>query len=207
MAYSNIENLFLTRQAEQIFPTLPEEQPAPESVQLAAGPSATISDAGRGVATIKPLPQTTLERALESAGIGLEQAGRFLDSLGRVDVPGLGEISLADLVPFVGSPKPGSRSVMFPADWQGTPKTLQQMGTGVGSMLDRVTTGTGMARQLNEDAKLTAMDVGFNAVPVGRAVARGATALAPKAAEMAVNIAERGGMPVRGLNIVPPGPV
>jgi len=198
MAYSNIENLYLTRQAEQVFPTLPEEPQGEEALQLAAGPARTMSDAGRGMPTIKPLPQTTLERALEQTGLTLEQAGRFLDSLGQVDVPLLGKVSLADFVPFVGSAKEGSRSVLAPAEWQGTPKTLQQMGTGVGSMVDRVTTGTGMARQLNEDAKLAAMDVATNIVPVAKVTAKAATktarALAPKAGEMLGQYMERSGL-------------
>lgn len=204
MAYSNIENLYLTRQAEQVFPTMPEEQPAPEAVQLAAGPSSTMTDAGGGVATIKPLPQTTIERALEGTGLTLEQAGRFLYGLGQVDLPVLGKVSLADLVPFVGNPKDDTGQ-----QWQGTPKTLQQMGTGVGSMLDRVTTGTGMARQLNEDAKLTAMDVAFNAVPVAKTVAKAATksarVLAPKAGQMAEDYLTKTGAILR---IAPdiPGP-
>jgi hypothetical protein len=169
MAYSNIENLYLDRMVERTFPTLPPEARGEDAVQLAQAPSSTKSDAGGGMPTIQPIEQTTVERALEKTGITLEQAGRFLDSLGQVDIPGLGKMSLVDLVPFVGTPKEGERSVLGPANWQGTPKTLQQMGTGVGSMVDRVTTGTGMARQLNEDAKLTTMDVALNAVPAGKA--------------------------------------
>lgn len=134
-----------------------EMVPVGRPIMLAAGPSQTMTDAPAG-ATIGPLPQTTVEKALEQTGLTLEQAGRFLHSLGQVQIPGTElRFSLADLVPFVGSEKEGS------TDWQGTPRTLQKMGTGVGSMVDRVTTGTGMARQLDEDAKLTAMEV----MPIG----------------------------------------
>lgn len=198
MAYNNIDDAFLGRMADLQFPPMPVEEPGQESITLAAGPTGTMSDAGRGMPSIKPLPQTTLERALEQTGLTLEQAGRFLDSLGQVDIPLLGKVSLADLVPFVGSPKEGSRSVMAPAEWQGTPQMLQQMGTGVGSMVDRVTTGTGMARQLRPDAKLAAMDVATNIVPVAKVAAKGAKAagkaLAPKAGEMLSDYMRRSGM-------------
>jgi hypothetical protein len=157
--------------------------------------------------TITGVEQSTFEKALENSGIGLEQAGRFLDSLGQVDVPLLGTISLADFVPFVGTVKGGSRSVLGDAEWQGTPMALQQAGTGV-----PLTRGTGFARQMTEDASLAAMDTAFNLVPTlkaGKLLIKGATkagkALAPKAGEMAANIMERGGVPIRGLNIIEPG--
>jgi len=149
--------------------------------------------------TITGVEQSTFEKALENSGIGLEQAGRFLDSLGQVDVPLLGTISLADFVPFVGTVKGGSRSVLGDAEWQGTPMALQQAGTGV-----PLTRGTGFARNMTNDASLAAMDVAFNAIPVAKGIFKAGKALAPKAGEMAANIMERGGVPIRGLNIIEP---
>lgn len=155
--------------------------------------------------TIKPIPQTTVERVLQQTGLTLEQAGRFLDGLGQVQIPGTDiKLSLADLVPFVGSAKEGTRSVLGPAEWQGTPMALQQSGTG-----QSLTRGTGFARKLTPDASLAAMDVAANIVPVGqtiqalgRAGAAGTRALAPTAGRMAGEMLQRQGlMP----NIVPPG--
>jgi hypothetical protein len=136
---------------------------------------------------------------MQNAGIGLEQAGRFLDSLGQIDVPVLGKISLADFVPFVGTVKDGTRSVLGEAQWQGTPMALQQAGTG-----QSLTRGTGFARRMTDDASLAAMDVALNTVPVAKAVMATGKALAPKAAEMTINALEMSGMPVRGLGIVEP---
>lgn len=179
MAYSTIENAYLSALASYQFPdppaapemAAPEQQP--EDVLLAAGPSGTMTDAGGGMPTIRAIEPTRFEKALEATGLTLEQAGRFLDSLGQVDVPLLGKISLADFVPFVGTAKSGTRSVLAPAEWQGTPMALQQAGTG-----QSLTRGTGFARRMTEDASLAAMDVGLNVLPVGKAVAAGGRALA-----------------------------
>lgn len=204
MAYSTIENAYLSALASYQFPdppaapeiTAPEQQP--EDVLLAAGPSGTMTDAGGGMPTIRAIEPTRFEKALEATGLTLEQAGRFLDSLGQVDVPFLGKISLADFVPFVGTAKPGTRSVLAPAEWQGTPMALQQAGTG-----QSLTRGTGFARQLTEDASLAAMDVGLNIVPVGKAVAAGGRALAPTAGRMAGELMQRQGLVMPAVPIGP----
>lgn len=215
MAYSPVENKYLSALTSLQFP---DEQPAPE---VAAAPEKPMAPgqrpgdilvaevgsrglpqqaySGRYPDTIKAIEQSTFEKAMQNAGIGLEQAGRFLDSLGQVDVPLLGKVSLADFVPFVGTAKEGTRSVLGEAQWQGTPMALQQAGTG-----QSLTRGTGFARQMTEDASLAAMDVAFNAVPVAKSVMAAGKALAPKAAEMTINALEMSGMPVRGLGIVEP---
>jgi len=217
MAYSPVENKYLSALTSLQFP---DEQPAPE---VAAAPEKPMAPgqrpgdilvaevgsrglpqqaySGRYPDTIKAIEQSTFEKAMQNAGIGLEQAGRFLDSLGQVDVPVLGKISLADFVPFVGTAKEGTRSVLGEAQWQGTPMALQQAGTG-----QSLTRGTGFARRITEDASLAAMDVGLNAVPVAKSVMAAGKALAPKAAEMTINALEKTGMPVRGLGIVEQAP-
>lgn len=191
----NFDQRYIDFSLQRDYPAAPPEEDTTgmDSVQLAAGPSGTMSDAGTGMPSIRPIEQSSFEKALQTAGIGLEQAGRFLDGLGQVDVPLLGKVSLADLVPFVGTVKEGTRSVMGPATWQGTPMALQQAGAG-----ESLTRGTGMARQLTPDAKLAAMDVATNIVPVGRAVAAGgrvaaagAKALAPTAGQMAEQLLQR----------------
>ncbi len=179
-----------------------EMMPLGRPVMLAQAGRPTMSDAGSGMPTIKPIEQTAFERALQKTGLTLEQAGRFLDGLGQVDIPLLGKVSLADLVPFVGTAKEGTRSVLGPAEWQGTPMALQQAGTG-----QSLTRGTGFARQLTPDASLALMDVGLNAVPVGRAVVSGGRALAPKAGQMAGQLLERQGLMMPAVPLERYGPV
>jgi hypothetical protein len=140
---------------------------------------------------------TKLESALQTAGVTLEQIGRFVDGLGQVDVPGLGPISLADLIPFVGSAKSGTRSVMGEPEWQGTPKALQAPAEG-----RPLVTGKGQAMQLSDDAKLAAFDL----LPAGQGLktaAKSAKAAAPVAGQMAENyLRKTGGL----MDVAPPGP-
>jgi hypothetical protein len=172
-------------------------EPSLDGVQLAAGPSATRTDAPQGYGEIRAIEPTRLEKALQSAGVTLEQAGRFLDGLGQVDVPGLGPLSLADFVPFVGSAKPDTRSATGEPEWQGTPKVLQAPAEG-----RPLVTGKGQTMQLSEDAKLAAFDV-LPAAQGVKSLAKGGKALAPAAADVI-----EGGMRKSGMiiNIVPPGP-
>ncbi len=183
MAYSPIEDKYLSALTAMQFPDEPVEVAMPEQtapgtqpgdVLLAAGPSTTMTDAGGGQSrgTIKAIEQSRFEKALENTGLTLEQAGKFLDNLGQVDVPLLGKISLADFVPFVGSVKPGTRSVLGDPQMQGTPMALQQAGTG-----QSLTRGTGFARQMTEDASLAAMDIGLNIVPTAKLLKAGGKAL------------------------------
>ena len=217
MAYSPVENKYLSALTAVQFPTEPVEQEMAAAPDKPMAPGQRPGDilvaevgsrglpqqaySGKYPDTIKAIEQSTFEKAMQNAGIGLEQAGRFLDSLGQVDVPVLGKISLADFVPFVGTVKDGTRSVLGEAQWQGTPMALQQAGTG-----QSLTRGTGFARRMTDDASLAAMDVALNAVPVAKSVMAAGKALAPKAAEMTINALEKTGMPARGLGIVESGP-
>ena len=214
MAYSTLEQRYLDNLIAVQYPDPPPEAaPAqdasqmplgtgPNDIQTAEVGSRNLPErayTGRNPDSIKGIDPTKFEKALEATGLTLEQAGRFLHGLGTVNVPLLGDVSLADFVPFVGTAKPGSQSVLTPAEWQGTPMALQQAGTG-----QSLTTGTGFARRMTEDAGLAAMDVLVNAVPVGKAIVKGGKALAPKAADMLVNTVESQGFPIRGLSIVEP---
>ena len=217
MAYSPVENKYLSALTAVQFPTEPVEQEMAAAPEKPMAPGQRPGDilvaevgfrglpqqaySGKYPDTIKAIEQSTFEKAMQNAGIGLEQAGRFLDSLGQIDVPVLGKISLADFVPFVGTVKDGTRSVLGEAQWQGTPMALQQAGTG-----QSLTRGTGFARRMTDDASLAAMDVALNTVPVAKAVMATGKALAPKAAEMTINALEKTGMPARGLGIVESGP-
>lgn len=201
MAYSPIEDKFLSALTAVQFPSAPVEPEMPQPEQMPEPVLVAQASGGLPAGSIKAIEQTTFEKALQTAGIGLEQAGRFLDSLGQVDIPVLGKVSLADFVPFVGSAKEGSRSVLTGGpEWQGTPMALQQAGTG-----QSLTRGTGMATQLKPDAKLAVADVATNIIPVGRAVGSLAKTLAPTAGEMAIKSMQVLGTPVQ-MNIVPPGP-
>lgn len=205
----DFDSAYMDYGASRDYPPAAQEE-APESIQLAAGPSATMSDAGGGYGSIKAIEPSMFEKALEQTGLTLEQAGRFLDSLGQVEVPLLGKVSLADFVPFVGSAKEGSRSVLGPAEWQGTPMALQQAGTG-----QSLTRGTGFARQMTEDASLAAMDVAANIVPIGKMIGKGAKALTTEAGQQLNRAILEGTGPaariipqaVRPMNVVPPGSV
>jgi hypothetical protein len=207
MAYSTLEQRYLDNLIAVQYPDPPPEAaPAqdtsqmplgtgPNDIQTAEVGSRNLPErayTGRNPDSIKGIDPTKFEKALEATGLTLEQAGRFLHGLGTVNVPLLGDVSLADFVPFVGTAKPGSQSVLTPAEWQGTPMALQQAGTG-----QSLTTGTGFARRMTEDAGLAAMDVLVNAVPVGKAIVKGGKALAPKAAEVMLNTMEDFGTPIR----------
>jgi hypothetical protein len=208
MAFSQVENSYMDMIAEAYNPTMPPEpepqdEPSLEGLQLAAGPSATRTDAPQGYGEARAVQPTKLESALKTAGVTLEQIGRFVDGIGQVDVPGLGPISLADLIPFVGSAK-GDRSVMG-TDWQGTPMMLQAPAEG-----KPIVTGTGQAMRLSDDAKLAA----FDALPLAQGVRTGArlavkgakkavTELGPTAGKMAEDyMRATGGV----MDVVPPGP-
>ena len=159
-----------------------------EPVKMAQAPTETMTDAGPG--SVKGIDQTLIQKALEAAGIGLEQAGRFLDSLGSVNAPLLGRITLADLAPFVGSMKEPGPSVMYQQEWQGTPKALQAAGRG-----EALTTGTGFARQMKKDTALAAAETAFEALPMARGikrVAKRAMKASPVVAPVAGSIDESG---------------
>lgn len=178
----DFDTAYIDYTLQRDYPSAPPDEQSLEGLQLAAGPSATRTDAPQGYGEIRAVQPTRLQSALQTAGVTLEQIGRFVDSIGQVDVPGIGEISLADLMPFVGSAKSGSRSVMGEPEWQGTPKVLQAPAEG-----KPIVTGKGQTMQLSEDAKLAAFDV-LPAAQGLKTAAKGAkkagAALATKAGEM-----------------------
>lgn len=203
MAYSAIEQRYVDLLTTAAFPDAtnePEpmtEEPSLDGMQLAAGPSATRTDAPQGYGEIRAVQPTRLESALQTAGVTLEQIGRFVDGLGQVDVPGLGQMSLADLLPFVGSAKEGTRSVMGGPEWQGTPKMLQAPAEG-----KPLVTGKGQTLQLSKDAKLAAFDV-LPAAQGLKTAAKGAKALGPTVGNMAEDyLRKTGGL----MDVAPPGP-
>jgi hypothetical protein len=203
MAYSAIEQRYVDLLTTAAFPDAVSEpepmaaEPSLDGVQLAAGPSATRTDAPQSYGEIRAVQPTKLESALQTAGVTLEQIGRFVDGLGQVDVPGLGPVSLADVLPFVGSAKQGTRSVMGDPEWQGTPKALQAPAEG-----RPLVTGKGQAMQLSDDAKLATFDL----LPASQGVktaAKGAKALGPTVGNMAEDyLRKTGGL----MDVAPVGP-
>lgn len=197
----DFDTAYIDYTLQRDYPSAPPDEQSLEGLQLAAGPSATRTDAPQGYGEIRAVQPTRLQSALQTAGVTLEQIGRFVDSIGQVDVPGIGEISLADLMPFVGSAKSGSRSVMGEPEWQGTPKVLQAPAEG-----KPIVTGKGQTMQLSEDAKLAAWDV-LPAAQGLKTAAKGAkkagAALAPTVGNMAEDyLRKTGGL----MDVAPPGP-
>ena len=198
MALSPIEDRYLSALTEREFPTFtPEESAmaAPEGVdgmQLAAGPSQTVSDAGGGMGEIKAIPRNKAQEALGYVGELLTKAGVQLDKYG-VDIPGLGNITLKDLT--VGD----------------AGKVLEDMSFGFYPVRggNSATGGIGTFG-LKPDASMELLNVAPAAGAAAKAAVKGGVkagkALAPKAAEMVLDAAEKTGMPVRGLGIVESSP-
>ena len=99
--YSQIEDRYLAALTAVQFPEAPvadTQQPVTDAtsvdgMQLAAGPSQTMADAGQ---SIGPIPRNKAQEALGYVGELLTKAGVQLDQYG-LDVPGLGRITLKDL--------------------------------------------------------------------------------------------------------------
>jgi len=102
---------------------------------------------------MRAIEPSKLENALSAAGIGLEQAGKFLESLGSIDVGGV-ELSLRDLMPLVGNSEDGQV--------QGTPRLLQKMGRG-----ESVTSGKGLTAGIKESSTKDVLMTGFDVATMG----------------------------------------
>ena len=181
---TQLENAYMQDYANSFFPPDTAASELPELVQMR--PGAMDGE-------MKGIEQTGLQKVMEQTGLTLEEIGKGLEGLGSVKIGGF-EISLRDILPFVGSsekktdPVTGEETVVQ----TGTPAALQQLGQGVSA-----TTGTGFARQLRPDMKAAALDA-LDLVGAGKAITTGvkatAKALAPKAAEMAEDFLTKRGM-------------
>ena len=153
---TELENAYMQDYANSFFPPDAAAEDLPELVQMRPG----AMDA-----EMKVIPQTGLQKVMEQTGLTLEEIGKGLEGLGSVKIGGF-EISLRDILPFVGSsekktgPVTGEETVVQ----TGTPAALQQLGQGVSA-----TTGTGFARQLRPDMKAAAIDV-VDLVGAGKAI-------------------------------------
>jgi hypothetical protein len=179
-----LENAYMQDYANSFFPPDIANSDLPELVQMR--PGAMDGE-------MKAIEQTGLQKVMEQTGLTLEEIGKGLEGLGSVKIGGF-EISLRDILPFVGSsekkidPVTGEETVVQ----TGTPAALQQLGQGVSA-----TTGTGFARQLRPDMKAAAFDA-LDLAGVAKVATTGvkaaAKALAPKAAEMAEDFLTKRGM-------------
>lgn len=216
MAYSPIEDKYLSALTAMQFPDEPVEVAMPEQtapgtqpgdVLLAAGPGATMTDAGPGVRTGRggvqlrsPSMRDITEPAMGMADM-LAATGKGLVQ-GFVGLPGEVEaISYGVKEIFNRGAGEGMLDAFLRGFQGGTilPKTEE-----VKKWLDQNVGTVGGGKVPYESmGEVVAPGGQIKAVKAGVA---GAKALAPKAAEMAVKLSEQTGMPVRGLNVVPPGP-
>jgi len=105
MALSPIEDSYLQRLTSSQFPDMPASEPAMpvdaaaldapsmDGMQLAAGPSQTVSDAGP---SIGPIPRNTFQTAVGKLG-ELIQSGADKIDFDVIGLPGIGSMTLKDL--------------------------------------------------------------------------------------------------------------
>lgn len=198
MAYSPIEDKYLSTLTAQQFPDMPPEpvaaEPSVDGVQVAEVGATKMGDygySGQRQATMTDYEPTVRERMAEFLQAGFEKFGMDRYKARQQAQTLIGGPSsnlplntgLADIVPFLGT-------------------ALQtQEAARMGE--EAVTS----AKQGNLGA--AAMQAGGAAlglVPGVAGTVKAGKALAPKAAEMVVNATEKTGVPVRGLGIVEQAP-
>lgn len=166
----NLEEMYLRRSTLDLREAEPEPAPAmPE-------PAGTVRP-GAMEGEMRAIPQSWIERIMEVTGMGLEEAGKAIESLGSINIGGF-EISLRDLLPLVGYSEEVTDPVTGETErvQRGTPQALQMAGRG-----EAMTTGTGMARQFKPDVKDAAMELAGPAA-AGMAKAVGAAQKATRQA-------------------------
>lgn len=105
MALSPIEDSYLQRLTSSQFPDMPASEPAMpvdaaaldapsmDGMQLAAGPSQTVSDAGP---SIGPIPRNTFQAAVGKLGELIQSGAEKID-FDVIGLPGVGSMTLKDL--------------------------------------------------------------------------------------------------------------
>jgi hypothetical protein len=203
MAYSSIEDKYLSALTAVQFPDAPIEPAMPEQtmpgrqpgdILLAEAGSRGLPEqaySGRYPDTIKPYDPTVRERLaglLQSSfeGLGMDrykarQNAQTLIGGGSSNLPL--NIGLADFVPF--------------------------LGTGLQTEEAAIMGGESIESAKRGDYGTAALQAGgavLGLVPGVAGTIKAGKPLVPKAAEMIIQGAEKLGTPVRGLNIVEPGP-
>lgn len=193
MAYSNIESLYLTRQAEQVFPTLPEEQSAPESVQLAMG--------GRGGGTGSNLTMTDAGTALFDMGAGVAR-GAVAQTLG---LPGDLQSLYNGLKSVFNRPEDQGRIDAFLSGLKQPTAlpTTERMSEILPPVVPPGASNAGIRQHsANYGQNFGELAPLPGAIEAGVAgVKKGAQVLAPKAAEMAGQLLERQGLIIPAVPI------
>jgi hypothetical protein len=179
----------------------------PESIQMAAGPSQTMTDAGptrielTGMATPDKTPRVgragvpyQVPSLKDAASVG----GAMLD-MGASAVKGAtqGFIGLPGDIEGIGRLILGKMGVNV--DEATALPTTEEVKTWLDTNLGSVAGGKNPYESIGEIAAPGGQ------IKAAKAVAKGAKALAPKAAEMVMDVTEKTGMPVRGLGIVESG--
>lgn len=204
MAYSQIEDKYLSALTSFQFPDMPVEPVVPEQggpmgtmpgdIQLAEAGSRGMPEqaySGRYPDSVKSFDPTIKQTLADYLQISFEKLGmdRYKARKNAQTLIGGSNSNLpldtgfADFVPFLG-----------------TTMQLQESGIMAGEAYDSAKRG---------DYGIAALQAGgatLGLVPGLYSTAKTAKALAPKAADMIVNTLEKTGMPIRGLNIVEPGP-
>jgi len=116
--------------------------------------------------TIQNIPQNAYQKGLDLAGINLEQAATFLESLGSVNIGGV-DLSLRDLLPVD----------------KGVSGSLRTLGSGMD-----VTTGVGSATTLKPEFKQAAGELALLGT-AGKVIEKGVTALGKKAMKNKAKVA------------------
>lgn len=196
MALSAIEDRYLSALTEREFPTFTPEQAAmasPEgvdSVQLAAGPSATVSDAGRGMPEIRPTPRNQVMGGVADFVRGVRDLANQYEI--KDFVPLLGGMGVGDLLL--------GKSPEELEEWAygNAPMTMPPSGTGGYVPVVK----TGRKEQLMDTMLLgvDAAGLGKGAAMTGKAAVKN---LGPKAAEMAETMLQKQGL-MPGITEVTP---
>ena len=204
MAYSPIEDKYLSALTAVQFPDEPIETAMPEQTAPGRQPGdVLLAEAGISIGmpeqtytgrypdTIKPIDSTIKQRLadfLQSkfVDLGMDQYKARKNAQTLIGGPSSNlplDIGLADFAPFLG-----------------TTMQMEESGQMLGDAVSSAKRG---------DYGTAALQTGGAAlglVPGALSTIKATKQLAPKAAEMTVNMLEKTGLPVRGLNIVESGP-
>jgi hypothetical protein len=204
MAFSPIEDKYLSALTAVQFPDEPIETAMPEQTAPGRQPGdVLLAEAGisRGMPeeaytgrypdTIKPIDSTIRQRladVLQSSfeGLGMDRYKARKNAQTLIGGPNSNlplDIGLADFAPYLG-----------------TTMQMEESGQMLGDAVSSAKRG---------DYGTAALQTGGAAlglVPGSLSTIKATKQLAPKAAEMTVNMLEKTGLPVRGLNIVESGP-
>lgn len=116
--------------------------------------------------TVQNMPQSAYEKGLELAGIGVEQAATFLESLGSINIGGV-DFTLRDLMPVD----------------TGTSEALKTAGSGM-----PVTVGSGLQTRLKPEFGKAGAELSLLG-PAGKLVEKGVTKVAKTAMKNKAKIA------------------